>query len=280
MDPRTAETRERLGCLVSRSDENLDLAEAALLIAREEYPGLEIESYLHRLDAMAERLRERLKPGAHPRETAGALNAYLFDEAGFAGNTQEYYDPRNSFLNEVLDRRLGIPITLATVYMEIARRIGLRVEGIGLPGHFTLRHPGEGAPFYIDPFNRGAFLSAEECRLRVAEVFAGAVRFRPDFLEPVTKRQILIRMLHNLKGIYIQRGDYARALGATDRILILDPSSNCELRDRGLLYFRLECFGNALRDLEAYLDQAPRSEDACQVRGHVQALRTLVRMIN
>jgi regulator of sirC expression with transglutaminase-like and TPR domain len=211
---------------------------------------------------------------------AETLNTFLFDEQGFAGNKDAYYDPRNSFLNEVLDRRLGIPITLSTIYMEIGRRVGFEVEGIGLPGHFLLRHVGSEDSFYIDAFHRGVLLSAQDCRTRLQEMYNASLPFRPEFLEPVTKRQVLTRMLHNLKGIYIQEGDYSRALAATDRILLLNPASVCELRDRGLLYFRLECFQNALRDLDAYLDGAPKAEDADEVNEHVHALRTLVRMIN
>jgi regulator of sirC expression with transglutaminase-like and TPR domain len=280
MDPRIAETREKLGHLASRPEGELDLAEAALLIAREEYPELEVAHYLSRLDALAEDLDRRLPSGVPPRRVAEALNAFLFDEHGFSGNSDAYYDPRNAFLNEVLDRRLGIPITLSTLYMEIGRRVGFEVEGIGLPGHFLLRHAGREDFFYIDAFQRGAFLRAEDCRAKLQGLYNASLPFRPEFLEPVTKRQVLTRMLHNLKGIYIQEGDYRRALAATDRILLLDPGATSELRDRGLLYFRLECFRSALRDLEAYLDRAPGSEDADQLRRHVRVLRMLVRMVN
>ncbi len=279
MDSRIAETRERLSEMAHRSEEQMDLGEAALLIACEEYPDLDVARYLDRLDTLADRFR---RCGSQGGSDVGvlALNAFLFGEAGFAGNTEAYYDPRNSFLNEVLDRRLGIPITLGMLYMEIARRVGVRVEGIGLPGHFLLRYAGAEGSFYIDAFHRGEFLSAEDCRLRFREVNERDLAFRPEFLEPVTKRQMLTRMLCNLKGIYIQAGEWCRAVSATERLLLLNPEASGEMRDRGLLYFRLECFRNALRDLEAYLEREPMAADAPQVRGHLEALRKLVGMIN
>jgi len=281
MDPRIAETRERIAGMSRLPEDQFDLGEAALLIAKEEYPDLDVGVYLVQLDALAERF-ERCASSGDSRRTCKvlALNRYLFEEAGFAGNAAAYYDPRNSFLNEVLDRRLGIPISLATLYMEIARRVGVRVEGIGLPGHFLLRYVGPEGSFYIDAFHRGEFLTADDCRLRFREVNDRSLTFRPEFLEPVTKRQMLTRMLCNLKGIYIHGGDWCRALSVTERILLVNPEAPGEMRDRGLLYFRLECFRNALRDLEAYLDRQPEAEDAPQVRAHVQALRKLVRMIN
>ena len=280
MDPSAIEARERLGELASRAEEDLDLAEGALLLSREEYPGLDIGHYLASLDAMADTLLHRLSSCADPASLARSLNAFLYDEKGFTGNHQSYYDPRNSFLNEVLDRRLGIPITLATVYMEVARRIGLELEGIGLPGHFLLRHTGKGAHFYIDAFAGGAFLTADDCREKIAEIFNDSVSFKEEFLEPVTKLQILKRMLHNLKAIYIHREDFKKALSVCDRILVIDPEATWELRDRGLLYFRLECFRSALRDLSLYIDLRPGAEDAQAVKGRIQQLTHLVKMIN
>lgn len=280
MDPMAVEARRRLGELVSCPDDQIDLAEAALLIACEEYPRLDIDCYVQRLDVMARSLEARLPRGADPACTARAINAYLFDELGFSGNSEAYYDPRNSFLNDVIDRRLGIPITLSTLYMEVARRVGFAVEGIGLPGHFMLRHNANGSSFYIDAFNAGTFLSAEDCRERVSRMYGDALTFQDEFLEPVSKRKVLARMLHNLKGAYISMEDYEKALAATDRILLLDPEALCELRDRGLLYFRLECFQSALADLSAYLERKPHAEDGRTIRKHVERLSGLVHMLN
>lgn len=280
MDPVAVEARRRLCELVERPDEEVNLAEAALLIACEEYPALDIEHYLGRLDDMAESLKGRIPRTNEAPRLAQAINAYLFQELGFSGDRQAYHDPRNSFLNDVLDRRRGIPITLSTLYLELARRIGFRVDGIGLPGHFMLRHSANGSSFYIDAFNAGSLLTVNDCREKVSRMYGGAVAFQTEFLEPVTKRQIVTRMLCNLKGIYISLEDYLKALSATDRILLLNPEFDSELRDRGLLYFRLECFRSALRDLGAYLERKPDARDAREIRRHVKRLSRLVKMVN
>ncbi len=280
MEPLAVEARRRLGELLDRPDDEINLAEAALLIACEEYPRLDIACYVKRLDKMARSLRARLPRGGEPARTAQAINAYLFGELGFSGNREAYYDLRNSFLNDVLDRRLGIPITLSTLYMEVARRVGFPVEGVGLPGHFMLRHSANGSTFYIDAFNAGSFLSEDDCRDRVDRMYGDSLAFRDEFLAPVKKRQVLVRMLYNLKGVYISMKDYEKALAATDRILILDPEAHCERRDRGLLYFRLECFQSALVDLSAYLERKPDAEDGRTIRKHVERLSGLVHMLN
>lgn len=280
MDPQAVEARRRLGALVARPDDEIDLAEAALLIACEEYPELDIDSYVKRLDIMARSLETRLPRAGDPLRVAQGINDYLFDDLGFSGNSESYYDPRNSFLNDVLDRRLGIPITLCTLYMEVSRRVGFSVEGIGLPGHFMLRHSVNGSSFYIDAFNAGSFLSADDCRERVRRMYGHSVAFKREFLEPIAKRQVLTRVLCNLKGVYISMEDYEKALAATDRILLLNPQAHCELRDRGLLYFRLECFKSAHADLAEYLARKPHAEDGPTIRKHVQRLSGLVRMLN
>ena len=280
MDPVAVEARRRLCELAERPDEEVNLAEAALLIACEEYPALDIEHYLGRLDDMAKSLKGHIPRTNDAPRLAQAINTYLFQELGFSGDLEAYHDPRNSFLNDVLDRRRGIPITLSTLYLELARRIGFRVDGIGLPGHFMLRHSTNGSAFYIDAFNAGSLLTVNDCREKVSSMYGGAVAFQSEFLEPVTKRQIVTRMLCNLKGIYISLEDYLKALSATDRILLLNPEYDAELRDRGLLYFRLECFRSALRDLSAYLERKPDARDAREIRRHVKRLSNLVKMVN
>lgn len=280
MDSVAVNARRRLCELASLPDEKTNLAEAALLIAREEYPALDIPHYLLRLDEMLPSLRRRVPENADAPRLAEAINTFLFHDLGFSGDSQAYDDPRNSFLNDVLDRRLGIPITLSTLYMELARRIGFRVEGIGLPGHFLLKHSANGASFFIDAFNAGSFLTVQDCRERVSTMYGGSVPFREEFLAPVTKRQILTRMLCNLKGVYISLENYVKALSATDRILLLNPDDARELRDRGLLYFKLECFGSALRDLNAYLEKKPGARDAPEIRRHVARLSGLVKLMN
>ena len=275
---------------VARSPEP-DLATAALLIARLEYPHLDASLYLNQLDSMGRAAAERVgrAPDGDPRLQVAALNDYLFEEEGFAGNRKHYDDPRNSFLNAVLDRRSGIPVTLALVYMEVARRAGLRVEGVNFPGHFLLRMPA-GAPaaggdaLILDPFHRGVILSETDCR-RLLRDHAGAdAEFEPALLARATKLQILVRMLVNLKRIYVKMRSFPQGLAMTELLLALDPSALTELRDRGLLAYNLNDFPAALRDLEAYLRYTARgggerpkeNTEQAEIWEHVKALRRRV----
>ncbi|MBI2369970.1 MAG: tetratricopeptide repeat protein [Deltaproteobacteria bacterium] len=272
--------RSRFAELVVQPEESLDLALGALLIAQEEYLALDPSRYLHRLDAMAAEVGRRMGPGRDPDHAIGILNAYLFEELGFCGNTEDYYDPRNSFLNEVLDHRRGIPITISLVYIEVARRLALPVVGVGLPGHFIVKYLAPAQEILIDPFNRGAILSLEDCRHKVAEIYGEGATFQREYLAPVTKKQILSRMLHNLKAIYVRDKCYERALAATDRILLITPDALSEVRDRGMLYFRLQAYAKALVDLETYLAFAPKGPEADQLQQQIALLRRLVASLN
>jgi regulator of sirC expression with transglutaminase-like and TPR domain len=281
---------------VARSPEP-DLATAALLIARLEYPRLDASHYLDRLDLMGRAAADRLEheTGENPRRQIAVLNGYLFDEEGFDGNQKHYDDPRNSFLNAVLDRRSGIPVTLALVYMEVARRAGLRFDGVNFPGHFLLRLPnvvgreiGGETDLILDPFRRGAILSDTDCR-RLLRDHAGAnAVFEPGLLARATKLQILVRMLVNLKRIYVKMRSFPQGRAVTELLLALDPSALTELRDRGLLAYNLNDFPAALRDLEAYLRYTARGdgerprEDAeqAEIWEHVKALRRRVASLN
>ncbi len=208
----TESPRRLLDALLTRPDREVNLGEAALLIAAEEYPGLAVRDYLVRLDEMGWALRQRLDDEPRPERAVMALNKYLFQEQGFRGNTKEYYDPRNSYLNEVLDRRTGIPITLSTVYMEVARRAGLDVEGVGLPGHFVVRIQAPGHPLLVDPFNSGTVLTEKDCQQRLDRIFGGKVKMEPKMLQPCRHRDMLERILRNLKAVYIRDQDVQRAL--------------------------------------------------------------------
>lgn len=266
-------SRRRFSDIVSRPDAAVDLAEASLLIACEEYPDLDVAGYVLRVEAMAEALRERLAVEPRPERAVMALNRYLFHEEGFRGDTESYYDPRNSYLNEVLDRRLGIPITLSTVYMEIARRVGLEVEGVGLPGHFIVRvHAGRHA-FLVDPFHGGALLSAQDCQRRLDRIFGGKVRIEERMLAPCPRKDMLARMLRNLKVIYLKGQDYGRALRVVELLLRADPESAEDLRDRGILYGALDCYGLAVADLETYLILAPGAPEAHALSARIAELR-------
>ncbi|HSB62457.1 MAG TPA: transglutaminase-like domain-containing protein [Vicinamibacteria bacterium] len=224
------EPRARLAALCRRPEAEIPLAEAALLIAAEEYAGLDIPGWLGHLDALAGRAAARIGATMDVEATAAALNRLLFEEEQFRGNDQDYYDPRNSFLNEVLARHLGIPITLSVVYLEVATRAGVRGCGIGFPGHFLVRLERQGDTRLLDPFHGGRRLTEAECQLLLQRLHGDTARLDPRHLQPVTPRQILVRMLNNLKGIYLTRRDWGRALAAMERMLLLDPDARDALR--------------------------------------------------
>lgn len=280
-----------------------DLASAALAIARVEYPALETERYLDRLDAMGERAAQRLGGSVETSsESIKALNEYLYDEEGFAGNRDRYDDPRNSFLNEVLDRRTGIPISLAVVYLELARRTGLGITGINFPGHFLLRAPGviAGDDLIIDPFHGGALLSEYDCRQLLRNHVGDEAAFDCSLLAPATRHEIVVRMLVNLKRLYVRMRSFPQARFVSTLLLTVDPSAVHELRDRGLLAYHLEDFSSALRDLEEYLrlslgndqpefdvgeegdgeEEDGDAAEATRVLDHVKALRRRVAGFN
>jgi len=279
-DPK--QTRQAFAALLSLPDDAIDLGHASLLIAREEYPDLNVGRYLTRLDGMAEEIAQRTKGRAADAGLIAHLNRLLFEEMGFRGNREEYYDPRNSFLNDVLDRRIGIPISLSTVYLEVGRRIGCRLEGVAFPGHFMVRLAGrERMPdVLIDPFNRGRILTEVECRALLLEMYGGQVPFRADLLRRARNREILQRMINNLKWIYQQRRDYHMALRTQQLLLCIDPDRPEEIRDRGLIHFRLALIAESVADLERYLAIAPQATDAPQIEKRLKELRRLVPRMN
>lgn len=257
-----SDARKRFAELALGPDDRIDLAEAALLIAQEEYPSLDIAAYVGRLDDLAAAAAAEVLPGLAPAEQIARLNHFLFVDCGFAGNSEHYYDPRNSFLNDVLDRRTGIPITLSLVYSEVAQRLDLPVYGVSFPGHFLAKYIGE-PEIIIDPFF-GTVISTDECAQRLRGIYGDDALLDQRLLRPATAREILARMLSNLKQVYVQKSDFERALACVDRILLLAPDTPRELRDRGIIYQRLECFAAALQDFERYLRLAP-DDDAAQL---------------
>jgi regulator of sirC expression with transglutaminase-like and TPR domain len=251
---------------IQQPEESINLAKAALYIAQEEYPQLDPEEYLNALDLMALELEERLPQERYPLRIIQYINEYLFDDLKFTGNKTNYYDPRNSFLNEVIDRRLGIPITLALVYLEIASRIDFPMVGVGMPGHFLIRPDIPDTEIFIDVFNQGEVMFPQDCQNLLSQIYQQSVTLQPEFLAPVTHRQFLVRMLTNLKYIYLQKHDLEKALAAVERILLLFPEVVLELRDRGLLCYQLGRFTQAASDLESYLQQVPHAQDALVIR--------------
>jgi regulator of sirC expression with transglutaminase-like and TPR domain len=272
--------RQRFTGLVSRPETAIDLAEAALVIAQEEYPKLEVARYLSYLDGMGTDVLARVGPTEDPHRLIAALGDYLFREQGFHGNTDDSYDPRNSFLNDVLDRRTGIPIPLSTVYMEVGRRLGLRLHGVGMPGHFLVKYVGADEEIVVDPFNGGTILSHADCQRLLDKIYQGKVAFEPRFLATVGTRQILNRMLSNLKAIYFKKQEFAKALGVVERLLILEPRSATEVRDRGLLLSQLKRYPEATADLERYLKLAPGAEDSEVICDHLRSIRQRVASMN
>lgn len=281
-DPAPAPARRAFRALVTLPDDALDLAQASLLIARSEYPDLQVGRYLERLDEIAAAVRATLRGGEVFTTQIAHLNRVIFEEMGFRGNVEEYDDPRNSFLNDVLDRRVGIPISLATVYIEVGRRIGCPLAGVSFPGHFLVRYMGRDAPteILIDAFNRGRILTEPECRLRLERMYNGRLPFRQEFLRRASKREILERMLANLKLIYHRRRDFHRALGTQEMLLCIHPGVPAAIRDRGLLYHRLACLGQAADDLATYLRLDPGAADADPIRERLAELRRLAPRMN
>ena len=268
-------TRRRFQVMVEGADAGIDLATAALLIAQEEYPDIDTSKYLDRLQEMAATIESRLGRRRRPEDVIFSISSYLFHEQGFKGNDRDYYDPRNSFLNDVLDRKLGIPITLSLVYMEVAQRIGFPIVGVGLPGHFIVKHPTSEKDLFVDPFQGGAMITEEECKRLVEVVYRGSLIFRREFLRPLSKKAILGRILGNLKRIYQGKGDHIRALAAVERIVLLAPDAPAEVRDRGLLSLRLHAYANAWRDLNTYREMVPNGEDAQRIQEMLTALERM-----
>lgn len=254
--------RQRFFQEVRQDDENISLEKAALYIAQEEYPDLEIDKYLIEIDRMAAEVKTRLPEAPYPLKIIQTINRYLYEELGFAGNSEDYYDPCNSFLNDVIDRRTGIPISLALLYLAIAERIEFPMVGIGMPGHFLIRPAvNDEMDIFVDAFHDGEILFPQDCQERLNQLAGQPVEMRPQFLEAVAPKQFLARMLTNLKGIYLNQGKIDKCLSMIERILILFPEAAYELRDRGIIYFQTHRWIEARQDLENYLDQVPTAND-------------------
>jgi regulator of sirC expression with transglutaminase-like and TPR domain len=266
--------------LLSGTSDAIDLDRAALWIARIERPALDPQPFLSLLDSYAVELAGRLRDMEDGAEYVAAANAYLFDELGFRGNHEDYYDPRNSCLDYVLTERAGIPITLSLVYLEVARRLAKPVYGVGMPGHFLVQYDDGTFSTFIDPFHSGQLLAADDC-FRVARRMTGA-ELQPDpaFLQPVSKRQILLRMLNNLRNIYFTRGHHAKALEVMDLIVAANPSSADEYRHRAAVQVHLGRYSAAREDLERYVSLAPASSDRKDVEEQIRKIRRYMAGLN
>lgn len=268
--------------MLDRPEEEIDLAEAALLIAKNAYRDLDVPGYLARIGELAGKLSAQLPEDGTESSRIVALNRFLFEDQGFAPSVENYYDPRNSFLNEVLERRVGIPLSLSILYIEVGRRIGLPLQGVSFPGHFLVKCTLKEGVVIIDPYCGGITLSLQDLQQRLRETRGGEVSraIVAAMLVAANKREILARMLRNLKGIYLDQRDYVRALSAIDWIIAVTPGEATEVRDRGLIYVKLECFRAALEDLEHYMQKVPDAADMDEIRSHVVELRMSAARLN
>lgn len=262
---------DTFAALAHCADEDIDLARAALAIARDEYPELDDAYWLARLDELADYVRLRAVDGP---KLLSALNRQLFRVAGFRGNSRNYYDPRNSYLNDVVERRLGIPISLCLLYMEVAQRVGIKLAPVGFPSHFLVALDAPEGCIYIDPFNAGRQLTAANLRQQLTAMAGAdaATEALSRATAPVSRREMVARMLRNLKGVHVQAGDWHRAVRVTDHLVALCPEQPTERRDRGRLYDELDAHRAACEDYRAYLDAIPDADDAPAVRARLSSL--------
>jgi regulator of sirC expression with transglutaminase-like and TPR domain len=263
------------------ADETIDLIRSSLLIAESEYPVLNAVPYVQQIERMALRATEYLPLDAEPAQYIQVLNRVLYDEEGLHGNREDYYDPRNSFLNDVLDRKLGIPITLAVIYMEVARRIEFPLVGVGMPGHFLLKHYDvDGRETLIDSFERGALVTPADCQRRLDQIYSGQLSLQPGFLVAVPRRQILLRMLNNLRSIYLTARNFKKALAIVDLILAVYPRSPEDVKQRGLLRHETGQKRLALDDFDLYLKMSPDASDAGEIRQIALSIRRQLATLN
>lgn len=266
---------EQLAELMARDDDQIELDRVAALIAQREYPDLDIGRVLRQLDDLASDLQPRLRSRSESRDVVGAMAAMLHDDLGFRGNATDYYDPRNSYLNEVLDRRLGIPISLSAVYLEVGRRLKLPFEGVGMPGHFLLRYRDPLQPLLVDAFHGGQIIPEDECEAWLRSRYGPMVDLDPRMLEPVSTRSILFRMLANLKGIYMNQSDWPRTLRVIELALIVRPGASGEYRSRALAYLHTGNMTRARADLEHVLLNAVEPDEIRAAREQLALLDRL-----
>jgi regulator of sirC expression with transglutaminase-like and TPR domain len=273
------DAREHFARLIELPDPAIPLAEAALWIAAEGRPEADVPAALGELDRLVESASAAVTGARRLSEQVVRLNHFLFIEERFTGNREQYDDPRNSYLDVVLERRLGIPITLSVVYLDVARRLGLAAAGIGFPGHFLAKVSAAEGEIVVDPFY-GSVLDEDDCAERLRQVAGADARLDPAMLESTTHAAILRRILGNLKHLHVSRSEFDAALRCSERILLISPDDPIERRDRGLIYRELECFGPALEDLDHFLTAVPDHPTAQAVLALRQELGARVRHIH
>ena len=256
-------------------DSQIDLGHAALIIATDKYPELDIQRELSLFDSLASVAETRMSPDSDPLQKINAISTYLFEEIGFRGNDQDYYNPKNSYLNEVLSTRLGIPITLSLLCMEVAKRLSVELVSIGMPGHLVIRHS-DITDLFIDPFHGGFLLSQSECIERVPSITQGRLPWNDSYLTPLSNTEFLARMLRNLKSIYLKESFYREAQIIMNLLLEVNPEALSERRDRGIVNFQLGNYRDSLDDLEIYLDSGISGSEASSITKLIWKLRDLL----
>lgn len=266
--------------IVDQPEDGINLAEAALIIAADEYPDLDIAGYLRRLDDIAGQIRPAIRQDDSPRQKIERLNRYLFQELQFRGNQENYYDPRNSYLNDVIDRRVGLPITLSVIYLEVGRRLGFPLFGVGLPGHFCVKWQDREDEIFVDPFHAGEILDEGSLVNLIEETFHARVQLLPEWLQTVDARYILTRMLNNLRNIFLRTENFERALGVVVKLLVLHPYAKEQLREAGVLSYRVGSYHRAAEFLEDYLLQHPDADDAVHLRTYLHTAWVAIARMN
>ena len=268
-----AAARQRFIEIAGLSDDRIDLTEASLIVALEEYPALQVARYLDQIDRWSDAIRARVVGSHDIDRIVDEINRLLFDQEGFHGEATDYYDPRSAFLNEVLDRHAGLPLTLSIVYIEVSRRLGIEMSGVALPGRFLVKVAGVWGEILIDPFDEGRVLTTIECQRIMDEVYGGGVKLREHHLRSVARRQVLSHLLAHLKSVYLAREDLEGALASADRLLILDDRDPYEVRDHAHLAMQTHRYEEAIADFERYLELMPHADDREAIREQIAYLR-------
>jgi regulator of sirC expression with transglutaminase-like and TPR domain len=268
-----AYARRRFHEIARTPDAQLDLVEGSLVIALEDDPAVDLARYLGQLDEWSAAVRARLEGSRDVERIVDAINRLLFDEEGFHGENEDYYDPRSALLSETLEKHAGLPISLSVIYIEISRRVGVEVSGVSLPGRFLVKFSGAFGAVFVDPFDGGRVLSTPEIQKLLDEVYGGGVRLREHHLRSFSPKEILARELAHLKAAYLAQHDLARAAASIDRLLILDENDAYEIRDRAAVAVQLHAYGEAMACLERYLALTPHADDSARVREQIAWLR-------
>lgn len=266
--------RNRFRALASLPEEQLDLVEASLVIAQEDQPGLDIDPYLAQVGTWSDAVRARVRGRRDAESIVDALNTILFDEEGFHGEDDDYYDPKSAMVSELLDRHAGLPITLSILYLELSRRIGAEVAGIAMPGRMLVRFSGDFGTVVVDPFDGGRVLSSAELQGLLDQTYGGGVRLRETHLRSFPRRAVLARELAQLKAAYLSQHDLPHAAASIDRLLILDDRDVSEIRDRAALAMQMHSYAIAIECLERYLALVPAAEDSAKARSQIVYLRS------